>query len=300
MCTFPKQAKNDPNVVLPLHKAVCTEEEVDSEQRFTEFTTDNLRCGSGNYFRGKPIVVATEEIDIAYTAYRTATIDTVQYEFRWGPFFGPLKMEHGCGSIFWDKIKFHRFKSKYMEDKEQLTVNPVTDPESCNGDNILCQDKVIDKSFFLKICKEQELKGYCQEIPIIKGQQINEDITVDLTRIGVYIENDKGDDVSSDLDLIKEIPRVTSKAEESDRDYNEKVDNCIWLNRDEKMVNLLRSMKIPNEMLVKLYTDYGGRGTMFGPYIGPLTVDRVDGNDPGTFIKSLVYGEKPNVEDTYF
>ena len=304
MCTFPKQEENQPEV--PLHKAVCTEEEVDITGLLPNvFKTDKLRCGSGKCFQGKPIVVATEETDIAFTAHRTATIDKVEYKFRWGPFFGPLKMEHGCGSIFWDEIKFHQFKSKSMEDKEQLTVKPVTDAESCKGNTILCQDKVIDKSFFLKICKEQELKGYCQEIPIIKGQQINRAITIDLTRIGVYIENDKGKDVSSDLDAISKVPRITSKGGESKMTYDDKVDNCNWFQRDEgagigkkEKVNLLRSMKIPKDMLVELYTDYDGKGTMFGPYEGPLTVDRVDGNDEGvgkgsaTFIKSLRYVEK--------
>ena len=197
-----------------------------------------------------------------------------------------------------------------MTDKEQAKVQPVTDPDLCKGENILCDDKVIDTSYFLKICKEQGLKGYCQEIPLIKGQA--NDKIIDLKRIGINIQKTTGThststDVSNDPDVFKKIPRITSKGGESSKVYNDKVDDCLWFERDAKgtyrmeKVNLLRSMKVPDGMIVELYDDFNGEGEMFGPYEGPLTVDRVDGNDKGvgdkataTYIKSIKILEKPS------
>ena len=91
-----------------------------------------------------------------------------------------------------------------------------------------------------------------------------------------------------------------------EKDYDDKVDDCLWFTRTEKVstnheekVNLLRSMKIPAGMIVELYNDFNAGGEMFGPYEGPLTVDSVDGNDQGvgekataTYIKSIKILEK--------
>ena len=57
----------------------------------------------------------------------------------------------------------------------------------------------------------------------------------------------------------------------------------------------MKSMKIPAGMVVELYTkfkkdDKKEEEEMFGPYEGPMTLDRVDGNDDETksYIKSIV------------
>ena len=313
MCTFPKPENGKP--LVPLHKSVCTDKIIDINKdklnsgKPKTFNTTKLRYGSDSYFGEKPIAVSTDETDIAYTAHKIFKIKKEELKIRWGPFFGPLKMEKGCGSMFWEEIKFYRYKSKAMTDKEQAEVKPVTDPELCKGKNILCDDKVIDTSYFLKICKEQGLKGYCQEIPLIKGQA--NDKIINLTRIGINIQQTMGThttstDVSNDPDVIKKIPNSDKKFFDKNTAYDDKVDDCIWFERDanraftKEKVNLLRSMKVPDGMIVELYSEMDGRGEMFGPYEGPLTVDRVDGNDKGfgekaTYIKSIKILEKTSV-----
>ena len=313
MCTFPETENNKP--LVPLHKSVCTDKVIDIikdklNDKPKTFNANELRCGSNKVcFEGKPVAVSTDETDVAYTAHKTITNKKEELKIRWGPFFGPLKMEVGCGSMFWDEIKFYRYKSKAMTDEEQAKVKPVIDSDLCKGKNILCDDKVIDTSYFLKICKEQGLKGYCQEIPLIKGQ-VNKKI-IDLKRIGINIQqtmdtDTTSTDVSNDVDVIKKIPRTPSKGGQSLKVYNDEVDDCVWFKRDAtttfslEKVNLLRSMKIPDGMIVELYDDFNGEGEMFGPYEGPLTVDRVDGNDVGvgdkataTYIKSIKILENP-------
>ena len=62
------------------------------------------------------------------------------------------------------------------------------------------------------------------------------------------------------------------------------VDSSIWkpllwkpvaVNGKKKARNLLQSMKVPDNILVELYTEFGGKGKLFGPYQGPITVDRI-------------------------
>jgi len=300
LCTFPKPKSGED--LEPLHKAVCTDKEIDITGTLPVSTDiKDLKCGSKGCFEGKPIAVGTDETDIAYTAHKTVVSGNDKFKIRWGPFFGPMKMGPGCGSIFWENIKFHRYKSKSMTTAEQGEVTIPTDGDLCAGRNILCDNKVIDKSYFLKICKSQSLKGYCQEIPLIKGQA--NDKVIDLKRIGVFIEKisgtlSRGSDESNNEKVLEKIDGTG---------YNDAVDDCVWFRRDDKVsgnheekINLLRSMKIPAGMIVELYNDFNAGGEMFGPYEGPLTVDSVDGNDKGvgakataTYIKSIKILEKP-------
>jgi len=302
LCTFtiPEAGKD----LDPLHKAVCTDKDIDIAATLpVSIDVKDIKCGSKGCFEGKPIAVGTDETDIAYTAHKTVEISSTNEKFKitWGPFFGPINKELGCGSILWENIKFYRYKSKEMTTAEQAQVTRQTDPNLCaNPGNLLCDDKVIDKSYFLKICKDKSLKGYCQEIPLIKGQANNK--VIDLKRIGVFIEKiqgtlARGSDVSNNPEILKKIEKTA---------YDDEVDDCVWFQRDSKVstnhqekVNLLRSMKIPDGMIVELYTEFGATGEMFGPYEGPLTVDRVDGNDivggqaTGSYIKSIKLLETP-------
>ena len=162
LCSFPKLVEN--KKIEPLHRVVCTDKEINIKEKLLhEVETKDLQCGSEIdnkkvettcTYEGKPIALSMNETDIAFMAFRTVVDKSDKITLRWGPYFGPTKMEIGCGSLFWEKLKFYRYKSEAMEEEEQKKITPVTDPESCNGDNnILCQNKVIDKAFFLKICK---------------------------------------------------------------------------------------------------------------------------------------------------
>ena len=126
----------------------------------------------------------------------------------WGPFFGPIKMEKGCGSIFWDELRFYRYKSSKLQEAEQNAFNEAQHPGFKIEPDIELFKKtdIIDKSYFLKICKEKSLKGFCQEIPLVKGQANN--IIIDLKHIGIAFN--KGTSVKT-VNLPKKILRDTSK-----------------------------------------------------------------------------------------
>ncbi|XP_066934644.1 uncharacterized protein [Clytia hemisphaerica] len=314
MCVNELKAKKEDR--LPLHRALCTDQNMDVATAMPkEVNIDTLQFDSISTWEGKFISLGTDEKDIAYTAHKTYTkgsgANAETITVRWGPFYGAIKMTPACGSVFWDKIKFHRYKSHDMTEEEQRKVTTVNDPEFCKGDNLLCQDKVIDKSYFLTICKEQEMKGHCQEIPMIKGEANNK--IIDLKRLGVYIESKKGATVTNLSDkndpTIAKMPskKYTSKGKFDmvERDFNEEFDECDWWVTAEtqrnivKYTNLLMSMKIPDGVTVELYTSWNAGGEMFGPYDGPMTVDRVDGNDNGvgksataSWIKSIKIIEK--------
>lgn len=270
-----------------MHTAVCTDKEYDITQP-SESDLDVIE--SDEKWKGKPISIASNEKDLAFTARATVKIGGEEYKVRWGPYFSPYIMEQGCGSVLWEKIRTERYKSADITEEEQRKVSVLVNPELCKGNNLLCQDKVIDKSFFLKICKEPELKDRCHYIPLIKGEASK---TVDLKRIGMYIE--KGGHDVTNIDLSEKNVDALKKA------YNDDLDDCNWFTRKKKTynekesLNLLQSMKIPNRLSVELYTDYGARGEMFGPYDGPVTVDKVDGNDEvSSVIKSIKIIERPS------
>jgi hypothetical protein len=284
MCAKKEDKKDEK---LRMHKAVCTEKEYDITQP-TEIDINTLE--DDQKWKGRPISIASQEKDLAITAMATVKIGGEDYKIRWGPFFSPYIMEEGCGSVLWEKIRTERYKSADITEEEQRKVSVLTNTEMCKGHNLLCQDKVIDKSFFLKICKEPELKDRCHYIPLIKGEASK---TIDLKRIGVYIE--KGTQDVSDTDLSDKNVDALKKA------YNDELDDCNWFTRQVKSINskerlnLLESMKIPNGLSVELYTEFGGQGEMFGPYDGPVTVDKVDGNDMvSSVIKSIKIIERPS------
>ena len=288
ICRFPKQEEG--STLEPLHKAVCTDrefklEELKKNNNGLSVKTDDLHCGSNKCFGGTPIAVSTEEIDVAFTAHKKIIEKKETMTVTWGPFFGPIKMEKGCGSIFWDELRFYRYKSSKLQEAEQNAFNEAQHPGFKIEPDIELFKKtdIIDKSYFLKICKETSLKGFCQEIPLVKGQANN--IIIDLKHIGIAFK--KGTSVKT-VNLPKKISRDTSKGKYSSKIHAEN-DECIWDEQREKdgtmieRINLLRSMKIPDGITIELYNEYakvGGEaaGDMFGPYKGPLAVDRVDGN----------------------
>ena len=287
ICRFPKQRKKD-DPLEPLHKAVCTDREfslVDLENKDgVSVSTDDLHCGSNKCFGGTPIAISTEEIDVAFTAHKKIE---KKGDYTWGPFFGPIPMGKGCGSIFWDELRFYRYKSSKLPEAEQKAFNQSFLPTFNIENNLeLSNNKgITDKSYFLKICKEKSLKGFCQEIPLVKGQANNNVINLKHVGIGFEPDKTKGKTKGSIIEKLKKIFRETSKGKESWKEHTKNNDECIWNEGEEfhltspnEKINLLRSMKVPNGMTVELYNEYNATGDVFGPYEGPLTVDRVDGN----------------------
>jgi len=258
--------------VMPLHKAVCTDRQ---ESRFPN-SIDMAVLETEFSWQKNYISLGSNETDLAIIAEGEVKIKDTTYKMIWGPFFSPFKMALGCGSINWNKISTYRYNSLGSDE----IVNKIQDPKLCYDDNLLCQPEMIDKSFFVTICKQPEMKGHCHDIPLIKGRDSK---VFDLKYLGVRIIDP----------LNKDITDVQS--------YNEKIDDCVWTTRvsgpkvyreRNNWVNLLESMKIPMGLKVFLYTDYGSRGDVFGPYTGPITVDKIDGNDDkSTIIKSIkIYG----------
>lgn len=263
------------------HKSVCTTKSFDAD--FIVFPLDKVIDRipwKGNY-----ISLASKEPNLAFIG--SASIKTKegkQMMIRWGPFFSPRKMSQACGSALWDGVTVFRFK-----DSDTSPIGKQTDADFCKGDNnILCQDGVIDKSFFITICKQPELRGYCEEIPLIRGKATK---VVPLTRVNGHIEIEGVDKTHAVEELGLEVitmennKRIDGKYTK-EYPFNEKVDDCIWMPRrvihkvkNYEMKNLLASIKIPAGLSVELYTGKNGDGQLFGPYDGPVIVDRIDGND---------------------
>lgn len=321
MCRAPNTYGKDDGKAAPslkIHKAICTTQEIDgftregkTEKVGQVFNIKDIKDELG--WKNKYMSFQSEDKDVAFIAYATLKLrkkifktkgelkskeeatkedtknplKTVTVTLRWGPFFSPRKMSYGCGSILWDSIKVYKYNNaeyKTPQGNPKPEVLQEIDENLCKGseqnENLLCQKDHIDPSYFVTICKQPELKGYCEDIPAIK------DKVVDLTRINVYMESE-GKDISG-KDLSK------YEVDDVKRFFDDTLDDCIWIPRREIGVNgkvaenLLQSMKIPEGIVVELYTERSATGMMFGPYVGPMTVDKVDGNTSmGTIIRSI-------------
>ena len=293
LCIHDEGAKKDE--IMPLHKAVCTDRQ---ETRFP-YTYDVSIFETEFNWKGNYISFGSNETDIAYSGEATVESNKKKYKIIWGPFFSPRKMAPGCGSNKWDRIRIYRYKSFNTPEEVQKEIKPVEDPLFCTGENLLCKDDVITKSFFITICKQPEMKGHCQDIPLIKGKVKSKVVDLKLLDVRIHEVNkekgkpDKYKDVTDSIDVVADEKAGTIKLP-----FNDKIDECVWITRasntafKEKKVNFLQSMKIPEGLQVFLHTDYGAKGQSYGPYIGPITLDKVDGNEGDLSIKSLKISEE--------
>ncbi|XP_066929484.1 uncharacterized protein [Clytia hemisphaerica] len=235
--------------------------------------------------RGKNISLSCSEPDLAFVG--THHWNEQNKQFRWGPFFSPFPMMQLPGSVRWDTITVYPYK-----DEDDSTVKAIAkDDKICEGNNnLLCQGETIDKKIFITICKKAELKGYCEEIPVLKSEITgnNKEKQVPLTVIngdGKYFQLNQEKKLKNQQVAIgtQDSPDPTSMTHTHLYDSYYDVDNSVWqpLIKDGKAYNLLQSMKVPDDILVELYTKgaSGKRDRKFGAYEGPLTVDRIDGND---------------------
>lgn len=250
---------------------------------------------SPTMWEGKNISISSSEPDLAFVGSFIKAPLNVDKELptkvRWGPFFSPFPMTELPASTQWDTITVYQYKN----DEESKVQKLEGDINCRGGNNYLCQSEVIDKKLFITICKQAEMKGYCEEIPVLKSQVAGDKRkVVDLKMIngdGVY-GNDKSLTDQAHA-TTEEIPGATNAdgfiTKKFDNYYV--VDNSIWepFIKDNHAYNLLQSMKVPDNLMVELYTEFGGKGKLFGPYQGPITVDQIDGNDVlSDLIRSIV------------
>ena len=254
---------------------------------------------SPTYWFGKNISISSSEPDLAFVASffdpSLAKVTNKAVNARWGPFFSPFPMMELPASTQWDTITVYKYKND-----EESNIGPLKEDNShCKaGNNYLCQSDIIDKKLFVTICKQAELKGYCEEIPVLKKELTPDGggkKLVDLKMIngaGVYgkVPLDETSFITADTE---DKPGGKPNIKEFHNYYA--VDSSIWkpllwkpvaVNGKKKARNLLQSMKVPDNILVELYTEFGGKGKLFGPYQGPITVDRIDGND---VISNIIY-----------
>lgn len=294
MCVAPGDYVEGP---LPYHRSVCTAMLLSKTEVDKGHTKELAKLKARTVWKGNYFSVASEEADLAFVGTaEVATKSKKKLKIRWGPFYSPREMKILCGSALWEKITVYRYKNTEDSDAPKQKA-PKDDPNFCK-DNLLCGDDVINKQLFVKICKEPNMRGYCEEVPFVEKEKKK---VVDLTRINMNIQMD-GKDVTHE-DLSNEYVKMDAnkKLEGEDKEnkkYDEKVDDCNWIPRNSRdsilrfwensWKNLLQSMKIPKDITVKLYTELKGKGVMYGPYVGPVSVHRVDGNmKDSSIIKSM-------------
>eukprot|EP00111_Clytia_hemisphaerica_P007568 TCONS_00021994-protein len=263
------------------HSSVCITDEYKGAVKTISFS----EIKSPTKWEGKNISLSCSEPDLAFVGtYKSGKQDINKLDARWGPFFSPFPMMQLPGSVQWDSITVYPYKNEIDSTVAAIAKNDKV----CNGDNnLLCQGETIDKKLFVTICKEAELKGYCEEIPVLKTEiTAKKEKTVQLTVIngnGIY---GKIKPLESMYSIgTQKVPDETALIHTENFDSYYDVDNSIWQpmlkDSGKKAYNLLQSMKVPDDVMVELYTkeDSKKNKKMFGPYQGPLTVDRIDGND---------------------
>lgn len=269
---------------------------VEFKEPKTVVQLENIK--SPTIWKGKNISIASDEADLAFvgTGY-VGTEFKKPPNVRWGPFFSPRRMAELPGSATWDTITVYRYKIDAESDVKKQEDKGLF----CNGgNNLLCQDDFIDKKLFVKICKKPELQGYCEEVPVIRSEIEGKPKgkVVNLKVINGY-------DLLSLISLTDYAYVTTEKKPGKYKTTNlqswNNIDNSIWMPivKDKKASNLLKSMMVPEDVKVELYTELDGAGEMYGPYKGPLTVDHVDGNDLlSNLIKSVVIKYSPKESKT--
>ena len=184
---------------------------------------------------GKNISLSCSEPDLAFVGlYKEGTEN-----FRWGPFFSPFPMMQLPGSVRWSSIKVYPYKNE-----DESTVKALTDADKddvCKvkkENNLLCQEKTIDKKLFVTICKQAEMKGYCEEIPVLKDEitGTNTEKKVELIVVngdGMYAEKQKGTVKGKEYKTVQKIetedePKGTKMFEKTFKSYHD-VDNSLWV-----------------------------------------------------------------------
>lgn len=289
----PKQDEESVKILRPPHLAICKEiltnkyEKEDFSGSDTEEESSKWKNTYKSFNIPSNIAVIGKSIHNKKTFY-------------WGPFYGSTVIPKACGSLMWTTVIIIDYN-----DPNQLKAYKKETDALCKLDSTLdiCQLENVDGSTqFLQMCKEEDLNGFCDKIPIRLDSNDEQIVDLDYIHVNAYEDADKGKKVKVDFSKEKEKSWFTVKltlAESGSKiPFTSEYDDCIWtpemVKKDPK--NVLKSLQIPDGVKVELWTEPSGKGTLYGTYVGPVDIAAIDGNmDADSLIKSLKIKKVPHV-----